>query len=396
MDNNSLAYISEEKLPGFAASEARLLRIEGEGSAKSCIALLKCSFSVIERSHSVIERRYGGKPSVPAACEWLLDNWYMVQREYRCALAALRPARHLRLCEEQPLIFALCRALLHAGQGAVTEERSALFLQGFQTVTVLRRQELLLFPAVLRAAVIEGVAQVCRSMQYASDTASHAKELEALFGTLRLFSVLDTEKLIRGADAAEAILSRDPSGDYIHMDSGTRQDYLARLSKLARAQGLEEHILARKLIKRAEEEGRHVGFTLFPLKKHRGAGLYITANIVLTLFFSLLLSFAVGSPGAALLLLLPVSELIKSLLDLILLHLIPPKRLPRMDTEEGIPPEGRSICVLSALLTGPDSGEKLAARLEEFRLANRSAGKNLAFGILADLPAADAPETEED
>ena len=187
MDNYNLAYISEEKLPGFAASEARLLRVEGEGSAKSCIALLKRSFSTIERSHSVIQRRYGGKPSVPAACEWLLDNWYMVQREYRSACMALRAARYLRLCEEQPLIVELCRALLHAGQGAVTEERSTLFLQGFQTVTILRRQELLLFPAALRTAVIEGVAQVCRSMQYASDTASHAKELEALFGTLRLF-----------------------------------------------------------------------------------------------------------------------------------------------------------------------------------------------------------------
>ena len=396
MEHYSLAYISEEKLPGFAASEARLLRVEGEGSAKSSINLLKRSFSTIERSHSVIERRYGGQTTVPAACEWLLDNWYMVQREYRSAYAALRSARHLRLCQEQPLIVELCRALLHAGQGAVTEERSTLFLQGFQTVTVLRRQELLLFPAALRSAVIEGVAQVCRSMQYASDTASHAKELEALFGTLRLFSVLDTEKLIRSVDISEEILSRDPSGDYANMDSGTRQDYLARLTTLARAQGLEEHVLARKLIKQAAEEGRHVGFTLFPPKKHRGAGLYITANIVLTLFLSLLLSFAVGSPGAAVLLLLPVSELVKSLLDLILLHLIPPKRLPRMDTEKGVPPEGRSICVLSALLTSPDSGGKLAESLEQFRLANRSAGKNVCFGILADLPAADSPETEED
>ena len=83
MDNYNLAYISEEKLPGFAASEARLLRVEGEGSAKSCLALLKRSYSTVERSHSVIERRYGGQTTVPAACEWLLDNWYMVQREYR-------------------------------------------------------------------------------------------------------------------------------------------------------------------------------------------------------------------------------------------------------------------------------------------------------------------------
>ena len=120
MEHYSLAYISEEKLPGFAASEARLLRVEGEGSAKSCINLLKRSFSTIERSHSVIERRYGSQTSVPAACEWLLDNWYMVQREYRCARGELSTARRLRLCEGQPLVYLLCRALLHTGPVSYT------------------------------------------------------------------------------------------------------------------------------------------------------------------------------------------------------------------------------------------------------------------------------------
>ena len=396
MDHYSLSYISEEKLAAFAASEARLLRPDAAGSARRCAELMKRSFSLIERTHQTIARRYGGQPSAPAACEWLLDNWYMVQREYRSARAGLSGARRLRLCGELPLIFELCRALLHAGLGAADEERCALFLRGFQTVTVLRRSELMLFPAALRAAVIEGIAQVCSSMQYASDTGEYAKELEALFGTLRLFSVLDTEKLLSGADVAEAILSRDPTGDYPNMDLGTRQDYLARLEKLARAQGLEEHVLARRLIKQAEEDMRHVGFYLFDRKAGRGSGLYIGANIVLTLFLSLLLSFAVGSPGAAPLLLLPMSELVKSLLDFLLLHFIPARRLPRMDTEKGVPPEGRTICVLSALLTDAGSGIRLASRLEEFRLSNRSAGKNLCFGILADLPGADKPETEAD
>ncbi len=396
MDNHSLSYISDEKLAAFAASEARLLRPDGTGSARHCTELMKRSFSLIQRTHEVISRRYGGQPSVPAACEWLLDNWYMVQREYRFARSGLACARCLRLCGDLPLIFELCRALLHAGQGAVDEERCALFLQGFQTVTVLRRSELLLFPAALRAAITEGIAQVCSNMQYASDTGEYAKELEALFGTLRLFSVLDTEKLISQSDVTEAILSKDPTGDYPNMDSGTKQDYLARLEKLARSQGLEEHVLARRFIKQAEEDRRHVGFYLFDRSKGRGAGLYIGANILLTLFLSLLLSFAVGSPAAALLLLLPVSELVKSLLDFLLLQFVPSRRLPRMDTEKGVPPEGRTICVLSALLTCPDSGTRLASRLEEFRLSNRSAGKNLCFGILADLPAADAPEVEGD
>ena len=393
---NSELYIENEKLYDFAAGTAKLLRIEGESSGKPSAARLRRSFAVIRRSHETIARRYGELTSPPPACEWLLDNWYMVQRETRAAETELSAARRLRCTESALLLDELCLALLRAGQGKVDGERCALFLAGFQSVTALSRRELGLFPAALRAAVVSCLAEVCQSMQYAADTAAHARAFEALFGTLRLFSVLDLETLLSVADITNVILADDPTGDYARMESGTRQMYLERLEKLARRSGLEEQVYARRLIKRAQEEGRHVGFYLFEETRARGAGLYIGANLLGTLFFSLLLSFAVGSPAAAVLLLLPVSELVKSLLDFALLRILPPRRLPRMDLEQGVPAEGKTLCVLSALLTGTEGAESLARRLEECKLSHRNAGSNLAYGILADLPAADTAETERD
>ena len=393
---NTGLYIPDDRLYDYAASAARLLRPTALSGGRSGAKLLRRHMGDIRRTHEAVRRRYGQLPTAPAACEWLLDNWYMVQREYRPVYTALSRARRLRMCDEGLLILCLCRSLLQAGQGRVTEVRCKLFLDGFQSVTVLRRAELELFPAALRASLIAEIAAVCRRLPYAAETETHAGALEALFGTLRLFSVLDAEKLLRAVDVTEAILSADPSGEYPRMDLQTRQAYLRQVERLAARQGMEEHSYARQLIKKARAEARHVGFYLFPEEKRSGAGLYIGANLLLSLFFSLLPAFVYHSAGAAFLLLLPVSELVKALLDYLLLHLVPPRRLPRMDLEKGVPAEGRTLCVVSALLTDPDTAAAQAARLEHLRLASRREGKNLSFGLLADLPEADSARAEED
>ena len=396
MDIRSGLYIEDERLEAYAASTAKLLPAAGDCGGRESLRRLRRSMLLIRRTHEAVRRRYEDQTKVPAACEWLLDNWYMAQREYVCAAQALREARYLRRCREGVLIVELCRALLRAGQGRVTEERSRLFLGGFQTVTALRRSELSLFPAALRTAALEELAGICRQLQYAADVEQYTAALEALFGTLRLFSVLDTEKLLRSADLSHAILCADPSGDYPRMDGDSQRDYLRRLEKLARRQGLEEQVCARALIQEAKAEGRHVGQALYPEPDARRGGLYITANVLLTLFFSLLPAFALQSASAALLLLLPVSQLVKGLLDAALLRLVKPRRLPRLDLSEGVPAEGKTICVVSLLLTGGERAESLAGRLEELRLACRSEGRNLSFGLLADLPGAKTENCEED
>ncbi len=389
-------YIENDRLYDYAVSTARLLRTVGAVPGREAAAALKNSMARIRRCHDQVQRRYGGRSDVPAACEWLLDNWYMLQREYRAAADAYKSGGKLRAGKDGPLVVLLCKALLEAGRGRIDEERSRLFLDGFQSVTVLRRSELDLFPAAVRGAVITAAAEVCRQMKYSADTASCAAAFEALFGTLRLFSALDTEKLINAADVTSAVLAADPTGDYARMDSGTRRDYLRRVEKMARREGVEDYVVASRLIKTAQEEKRHVGFYLFSEPKGTAAALYISLNLLLTLFLSLLAAFTTHSAVAALLLLLPVSELVKCLIDFILLRTVPPRRLPRMDMRQGVPDEGRTVCVVSALLTDVSSAAAMCRRLEELRQVCKREGSNLLFGLLADLPAAKTETTPDD
>ena len=392
MDSMNLApYIDNERLADYAVSCARLLKSTGTQSGAEAALRLHESIRELRRCRDTLHRRYTGAPAVPSGCEWLLDNWYMVQREGPAAEDELRRARSLRRCRDGLIITELCRTLLQAGHGRLTEQRCRVFLEAFQSVTVLRRGELYLFPAAMRAAVIQALAAVCRDMLNSPDAEAYAQELEALFSSLRLLSSMDMERLLDSVDVCSAILSRDPTGDYPKMDRETKAEYLRRLEIMAARRDVEEYTLASELIEKSQAENRHVGFLLLREPGRWGAALYIAANVLLTLFISLCISFYLGSLWLAALLLLPVSELVKAAVDFLLMRVVRPRPMPRLDLSEGVPEEGKSICVISVILGSCD-----AQRLEALRLASRREGKNLSFGLLADLPGAATAETPRD
>lgn len=389
---NSALYIENEGLKEYAAASARILHPQGECTGASAARQLRQDYRDIRRCHEEAVKRYGEISSPPPQWEWILDNWYMVQREYQAVISKLDTAKHLRRCRDGVMVSALCRTMLLSGRGKITEERLRIYLEGFESVTVLKMAELELLPAALSAAVIGGIAAVCRNMRRATAHEQPQRALEALFTSLRLFSVLDMEKLIGDVNVTNSILSTELTGDYSRMDSGTRQAYLHRVEKLARREGVEEHIYAQRLVKKSREQGCHVGFFLFEEQNSFAESCYIAANVILSFFISILTAFLSDSVFPAVLLLLPVSELVKSFLDFVLLHLVPARRLFRMDVREGVPPEGRSICVISSLL----GAETDATRLEELYHACKNEGTGLLFGLLADLPAAAFSSTKED
>ena len=141
---NLVPYIEDERLFDYAAACARTLRPEGTDDGHGEAQTLRRCFLICEQCHALLQRRYEGSARIPAACEWLLDNFYMLQREYPAMRRALREAERQRCARGRLLISALCRALLQAGHGKITDARCAAYLAGFQSVTVLQRRELLL------------------------------------------------------------------------------------------------------------------------------------------------------------------------------------------------------------------------------------------------------------
>lgn len=319
---------------------------------------------------------------------WLRDNQTLARAAASDAAAALRHAHMLRASGAQTVLHACCAGLLHACGNALTPKAAQAYLAGFQDVLPLETAELALLVPGLQAVTVCALADT-----YAHDGAA----APALFTSLRALGTAAWAALTERCDRVGRILARDPAGVYPTMDAATRTRYRQTVARLARRTDRTEIDIAEDVLARAQSgEGarRHVGWFLLrevlgaPEKRRDGAW-YIAAVIVGTLALSLLLGFATGSVSGAVLLLIPVSEAVKGLLDAVLLRVTKPRFVPRLALRRGIPPEGKTLCVIAALLTCPGDAHTLAARLEEYALCNRDAGEQLLFGLLADLPEAD-------
>ena len=315
---------------------------------------------------------------------WLRDNQTLARTAASDAAAALRHAHTLRASGAQTVLHICCAGLLRACGNALTPKAAQAYLAGFQDVLPLETAELALLVPGLQAATVCALADT-----YAHDGAA----APALFTSLRALGTAAWAALTERCDRVGRILARDPAGVYPAMDAATRTRYRQTVARLARRTGRSEIDIAEDVLARAQRsEGarRHVGWFLLrevlgaPEKRRDGAW-YIAAVIMGTLALSLLLGFATGSVSGAVLLLIPVSEAVKGLLDAVLLRVTKPRFVPRLALRRGIPPEGKTLCVIAALLTCPGDAHTLAARLEEYALCNRDAGEQLLFGLLADL-----------
>ena len=230
-----------------------------------------------------------------------------------------------------------------------------------------------------------------------------AEELEQRFGSLRTLSNTNYGPLLDAVSPVEQILAQDPAGAYQNMDESTRARYRHQVCLLARRYHMGEKETAEKaleLAKGAEKRERHVGWFLFQqplgMQGSRSSGtIYVALILIPTLFLALLLGYMLESWTLFFLLLLPASDLMKNLTDFFAVHLVRPRMIPRMELKDGLPSEGRTLCVIAGLLTGSESGRDYAGLLERYRLANRDSGEALYFGLLADIPDRASPMGDE-
>ncbi|MEG2367429.1 MAG: glucoamylase family protein, partial [Oscillospiraceae bacterium] len=393
--------INDAQLALYGENVARLLNVSGTIHGSAISAELQKSLKTLRKRSSLLSAKYKSNDVPPPKYEWLLDNNYLAQSEGLSCLNDLRGVGKLPRSRDTAALFSLCLSLVRAGGGKISRSRCGIFLAGCQSVYSLSRLELSLFVPLLKAALISELA-----LLYSEDgeNAAEAEAAGVLFSSLRKTATLDYSDVLEKADQTEQILRRDPAEIYPFMSEKTREHYKKQVEALAKANAVPETSVAERVLKLARAAGgdaRHVGYFLFtkPLgdaPAKRSGAIYIGINFGLSLLLSLFFAVVFDNPAVFLLSLLPFSQLVKSLLDFFLLRVTPPAHIPRMELENAVPQVGRSICVISALLTGEKSGENLARRLEQFRLASRDAGSNLLFGILADLPDADSGETPED
>ncbi len=394
--------MDDAHLVQYAVNTAKEVRPEGVRPARVLAGEIRENLVRCARVREQLNVRSGGEEELAGGARWLLDNYYLAAREGEQARRCFRQGGKLRGARTGTTVLQVCaRGALWAVPG-LEAERLKRYLEGFQSVCPLTEQELSLLVSALAGALLDRLGKLCAGAEKLEGR-EEEEEIAQIFNALRALSGIDWGTLLEGASQVERLFSQDPSGCYPQMDEESRRRCRQRLCRLAKRYGLEEGAAARKVLELAQMgQGpqRHVGWYLYrePLGRVQrlpSGAWYAGGVVVLALAGAVVLGWLWGAPLAALLLVVPLSDSVKNVGDFLLSHIVPPRPVLRLELEEGIPPQGRTLCVVSALLTGPDSGAELAGRLELGRLCNRDGGNEVAFGILADLPDSASPMDAE-
>lgn len=248
--------------------------------------------------------------------------------------------------------------------------------------------------------------QGVRSLEYRRRSDRHAV-VRHLNDSLRAMDRIPWDRFLESLSAVDACLRRDPAGVYPQMDSPSRAQYRAWLSRRARECRVEPLWLAGRILDAAGRAGaadrfRHVGAYLEPAGRNALRGMlglpsvrtresmlaaYLLAARILALLLTALAAWWVRGTGAlpylALLTTVPFFVLSQGLVQRFLMGRYPPSVTPRLELPHGIPPEGRTLVVIAALLTDPEEGRQLLRALEDIHLSQREDAAH--YLLLADF-----------
>ena len=251
--------------------------------------------------------------------------------------------------------------------------------------------------------------------------------------SLRLCAELDWQKYVEAVSVVERVLQRDPAGVYARQDFLTRDRYRQAVEELSAPDAEAQVRVALRVVESArlvaEREGAaatgaHVGHHLIGRGRRgletdvafrpglvKGLRRAVFANATLAYLGAIALASGAlllagtayvhdrgGSLAlaavAAVLLLLPVSELATGLVQRLVARFAPPRRLPRLDLSEAVPDDARTLVVVPTLLTSVEAAQHLVEHLEILALGNLD--PRIHFAILGDFTDATTPDTPAD
>ncbi len=387
--------MDEIRLKKYGANQGRGLKAESTLPSRQLGEKIRRELSNLEYCRHSLEMELTADKAPIGGEEWILDNCYLAQREGRWAVQALLNRGRLRCCGGETILMTCARGGIFAVP-QLEISRLTLYLEGFQSSTPLTEGELSLLVPALVCALVEQITTLALDEERRQSQCT-AQQMSLLFGGLRGVGVTEWEGFLERQSRVDTLLRRDPTGQYSLMDSATRHHYRNTLCRQARSSRVGEEEYALQLLRKCQQsqgDGRHVGYHLLHSTHTNGLGaVYGCVILLLTLLLTATAGWMLKSWLVTLLLAFPISDLVKNLVDFMAVRLVPPRPICRMALEEGIPQEGRTLCVIATLLTGDDQNH--IRHLEQYRLANRDSGVNLRLGLLVDLPDSHTPITQE-
>ncbi|MGE5461770.1 MAG: glucoamylase family protein, partial [Syntrophothermus sp.] len=396
-----------------------------------------------QAAYAYFETASSSQAPVSIVSEWLLDNFYVLEQALRVVEEDLPPDYYARLpkgVDGWTRIELLSRGL-YDDAPRLDLERIKSFVQSFQSVAPLQVGELWALPLLLRYTVLETIAAnlaeitklawgslpdpaVWKEIKPAPGSAGADPETQVINSilNLRLIATIDWKEFFESTSLLEQTLRRDPGGVYSQSDFQTRNHYRGVVEELARGSALQEIEIAGQALDLADAgttpRKRHIGYYLIDeglpkLEERirfqptlRGAFLraiqnhptfaYLGSIALLTgLFIYFVWIFAIylhATPAQLLtiflLALFPASAVAVHFVNWLVVLVVPPHTLPKLELKDGVPPDYCTMVVIPALLSTEKDVAFLTRQIENHFVSNQD--RNIFFALLTDF--ADAPE----
>jgi cyclic beta-1,2-glucan glucanotransferase len=381
--------------------------------------------------------------STSQTAEWLLDNFYVIEQAVRQVEEDLPVDYYQRLPKTQagwPRIYLIALANTQGENTRLDIEQIKNFLQTFQEVTPLTTGELWALPLMLRLAVLESLAEALAAatklkwdaksqpnFQRRVETSDQTEPDEIVANSildLRLLATQDWKAFFESTSILEKILHSEPDDLYAQMDFETRNHYRSVIEELAHGSAMSEAEIAVQTVQLAQAgisvREKHVGYYLIAAGRavledrvnfhakflgrlirfiqKNATPTYLGSIATLTILFVLLaVYYAIQTGGntlqlilAGVLTLLPATSVSIDIINGLVVSIIPPRTLPKLNFENGVPEEYRTMVVIPALLATERDAPLLLRQIEHHFIGNSD--PNIFFALITDF--ADAPQKE--
>jgi cyclic beta-1,2-glucan synthetase len=398
--------------------------------------------SLRDSTSRILERLHEGDPEQVRQypyTQWLLDNGHVLRATLQQISKGL-PGKYYRQLptvsraegnSRQTRVGALVDKAVEIGQGPVELDRFEHFCREYQTKAPLTIGELWALPTMLRIRLMRQICSAAEEAWQKSLKAGRMEEIAELTSgiagcitSLRNISAIQWQAFVERLSPVDAILQQDPARIYARMDFDTRNEYRDTIERVARTTRRGEWDIADAALRLAVEakangqpvREQHVGYflvdsglpellsgmdvrgsvlrTALPARSsRRGAAYIIALSGIAAALCGLFVWWLKGTAALPLLVLLavlagiPALSLSSNLINTLLAHLRGPRRLPKLDFSEGIPPGYRAVVAVPAMLANTAAIDETLHMLELNYLGNSD--PSLKFVLLTDY--VDAP-----
>ncbi len=157
-----------EQLKLYAGEIAKQHKIHGPIRRFSIqFPKIKEDNEIIKKAYKFTDEEVRSKSNIIPAAEWLLDNYYLLEEQFKeiqltldkknyRKLPVLKTGNHVGF----PRVYSIAADITEYLYGEITEENIIAFLEGYQEYSPLTSKELWAFPIMLRICLLERIKQV--------------------------------------------------------------------------------------------------------------------------------------------------------------------------------------------------------------------------------------------